>query len=358
MKIVFTVPDQTLAYDCRSCGSFCCQGKGFGLDLLAQEEKIVLEKAPLLKYFLLPHADGNYAEMESFEESCYFLDDDGLCAIQKDGGFEAKPFVCKFFPLNFFTLAGDRLIVDLHFMCPVSVSGSGTVIEHAKIAAKIGKVDPKIFRQFEIKDAEIARQVVENIESEAQDTKEIPSIRRDTFYRGLCEFLDHKEGLVDDPQIRGIFKVISLSLRVKLLVSRSGPLKITEYQQTADGFLKSLYLYAHILKGATDKPLQIKTVFDLFNKKWALFYFLSHLDDVPLFEINDKFDEKKLPAASESPLDKLFSTYVYQQTKGGFTKRTLRELAENKVMPKTLPEKLTFLQRLGNIVTNLKFERR
>jgi len=72
--------------------------------------------------------DGLYRLAHTDDEACVFLDDDGLCAIHKELGMEAKPAMCKQFPYNL-TDTPEGVVVSLDFACPTVVVDKGAPLE-------------------------------------------------------------------------------------------------------------------------------------------------------------------------------------------------------------------------------------
>jgi hypothetical protein len=73
-----------------------------------------------------PRDDGNYT-LGHIGDACVFLDDDDLCAIHKELGLEAKPFMCKQFP-NHVVSTPEGIIATLDFACPTVVADDGAPV--------------------------------------------------------------------------------------------------------------------------------------------------------------------------------------------------------------------------------------
>lgn len=140
MRIYLSFGDGDLGYNCAECGSACCRGKGFGAtrDELVQ----IARRHPSLAYFAAPASDSSVdlVSLVNLPRRCFFLRNDGLCAIHADQGRDIKPIVCKTFPANHYFVSGEILIVDLNFMCPIRLwrRGSGDYrITHKDILSDI-----------------------------------------------------------------------------------------------------------------------------------------------------------------------------------------------------------------------------
>ena len=86
-----------------------------------------------------PAGDGIY-KLNHIKDACVFLDDDNLCAIHKELGLEAKPFMCKHFP-NHVTSTPEGIIATLDFACPTVVADEGPPFQEqeAEIRTRIAE---------------------------------------------------------------------------------------------------------------------------------------------------------------------------------------------------------------------------
>lgn len=131
------IADPHTSFDCNSC-TRCCRHE---LDVMLDEDKVAgLEgfdwgaaypdmanqtlwrkvKRGRQEYLALTKRDDN---------ACVFLDADGLCRIQKQVGFEAKPRMCRQFPLisraHDEEGKGEAELVSVSFGCPSVQKGLG-----------------------------------------------------------------------------------------------------------------------------------------------------------------------------------------------------------------------------------------
>jgi lysine-N-methylase len=116
-------------WDCHQCGA-CCRGSVIPLSpeeverLKSQkwDEREDLRGTPVIvrqstqghKHRLAQRPDG----------SCVFLLPDGLCRIHKELGFEAKPLVCRMFPLQVVP-RDNAAYVTLRRACPSAAADKG-----------------------------------------------------------------------------------------------------------------------------------------------------------------------------------------------------------------------------------------
>ena len=92
-------------WDCHQCG-VCCRGSVVPLsaDDLARLEAQKWREQPDLKDTPVVVRESwlghEYRLAHRDDGSCVFLMPDGLCRIHKELGFDAKPLVCRMFPLQ------------------------------------------------------------------------------------------------------------------------------------------------------------------------------------------------------------------------------------------------------------------
>jgi len=116
MKIFILYFDGILKPDCRNCGKICCYGP-LKLEFTNEEKKydILNEVFPWLKHFMIPHKiNKNFLDrivIESRFSKCFFLDKDKYCKLQKEYGYDYKPFACRLAPHRFL-LYNDVCIVS------------------------------------------------------------------------------------------------------------------------------------------------------------------------------------------------------------------------------------------------------
>lgn len=130
---IVTLPGEE-RWDCHQCG-VCCRGSIVPLceeDLRKLREQQWEEHADYRgtkvtealgwggKQQLAKRADG----------SCVFLMDDGLCRIHKEFGFDAKPLVCRMFPLQIVPQE-KQAVLTIRRACPSAAADRGRLVtEH------------------------------------------------------------------------------------------------------------------------------------------------------------------------------------------------------------------------------------
>jgi lysine-N-methylase len=120
-------------WDCHQCG-VCCRGSLVPLsdDDLArlqaqgwQQHPDFRGQAIVVRQALVGHA---WRLAHRPDGSCVFLLPDGLCRIHKELGFDAKPLVCRMFPLQ--VIPRDKAaVLTLRRACPSAAADRGRPLE-------------------------------------------------------------------------------------------------------------------------------------------------------------------------------------------------------------------------------------
>ena len=135
--VYFTWPDRALSYTCAGCGA-CCKGLGIGIDAAAGQLVQLVARRPELAAFV--RRRGEAVTAFNPRDRCWFLEDDGLCRIERDDGRAAKPASCRLFPFNRVFHLGDTMIVDYNsVICPLHLGGADP-IAHADVLAEIESI--------------------------------------------------------------------------------------------------------------------------------------------------------------------------------------------------------------------------
>lgn len=102
-------------FECKKCGA-CCKDWSIHLDSRASKSlHKLLKNVSYTKEWHERKGKKNYLKMVNGR--CIFLEEDNLCYLHKNFGYERKPIVCKTFPRSFlFTPKGVFQIVT--FACP------------------------------------------------------------------------------------------------------------------------------------------------------------------------------------------------------------------------------------------------
>lgn len=77
---------------------------------------------------LMERTGDNQLRLSHIGDACIFLDDDNLCAIHKELGYDAKPRMCRQFPY-YPVDTPDGIVGTLDFACPAVVADKGAPVQ-------------------------------------------------------------------------------------------------------------------------------------------------------------------------------------------------------------------------------------
>lgn len=146
------------------------------------------------------HEGGGRQLAKRSDGSCVFLDDDGLCRIHKELGFEAKPLICRMFPLQLVPHEREA-VLTLRRACPSAAADKGREVAEqiadAKAYAKEGELVEEGTSAPPIKAGEPAewrrsRVVLEALRRLTGDGR-YPPIRRLVHGLELCRLLEQAQ---------------------------------------------------------------------------------------------------------------------------------------------------------------------
>ncbi len=199
-------------WDCHQCGA-CCRGSIVPLstDELArirsqkwedrpefQGSPVVVRESWLSSTFRLAHrSDG----------SCVFLLPDGMCRLHKELGYEAKPLVCRMFPLQIVPRENTAYLT-LRRACPSAAADTGRPLnDHLDAARQLareghlaeGPVAPPPIKPGEPRSWLVARRLLETFQRLLTDNR-YPPVRRLVHAAVLARLLmqARKRQLSDD----------------------------------------------------------------------------------------------------------------------------------------------------------------
>jgi len=146
-------PIMTIARDerwtCLGCGR-CCRGNIVPLhdDDLQRLKTQKWEEHPdfahqpfIIHQGLFPR---QYRLAQRNDGTCVFLNEDGLCRIHKEFGFNEKPLVCRMYPLQIVPLE-KTAVLTLRRSCPVAAAGDGaSLAEYLDEAHRYVRIRPKL----------------------------------------------------------------------------------------------------------------------------------------------------------------------------------------------------------------------
>ncbi len=120
-------------WDCHQCG-ICCRGSLVPLNdadvarLESQKwnEHPDYRDTPVMVRY--PSSKKRFRLAQRIDGSCVFLKDNGLCRIHSDLGYEAKPTICRVFPLQLIPRDGNAALT-IRRACPSSAADKGSPLK-------------------------------------------------------------------------------------------------------------------------------------------------------------------------------------------------------------------------------------
>jgi lysine-N-methylase len=211
-------------WDCHQCG-ICCRGSIVPLSdedlarLKSQkwEERDDLQGTPVITREAWLGRDYRLAHRP--DGSCVFLLPDGLCRIHKELGFDAKPLVCRMFPLQVVPRDGVAMLT-LRRACPSAAADKGRPIaEQLEFAKKLARersltdqvVAPPPLKPGEQRDWKAARRLLDTLHRQLADER-YPPVRRLVHALVLCRLLEQaKTKEMDDKRLGELIDVLESS---------------------------------------------------------------------------------------------------------------------------------------------------
>lgn len=189
-------------WDCHQCG-VCCRGSIVPLsaDDVARLKSQHWEQRPeykdtpvIVRESWLGH---DYRLAQRPDGSCVFLTSDGLCGIHKELGFDAKPLVCRMFPLQI--VPRDSVaFVTIRRACPSAAADKGRPVgeqlafarqlAHERHLADAAPHPPPI-KPGEHRDWRLARRLLETCQRLLTDER-YPPVRRLVHGLIFCRLLE------------------------------------------------------------------------------------------------------------------------------------------------------------------------
>jgi lysine-N-methylase len=151
-----TLPIKTLPiierWDCTGCGK-CCRGNIVPLDEddLRRLREQQWDKQPeyrgvrtIVRLGLRLFSRSRYRLAQRDDGRCVFLTDDGLCRIHQRFGFDAKPLICRMYPLQLVPM--DKTVhLTLRRSCPTAAADQGRELQaHLREARQFADERPRL----------------------------------------------------------------------------------------------------------------------------------------------------------------------------------------------------------------------
>lgn len=188
-------------WDCHQCGH-CCKGSVVPLSTTDVERLTAQhwEKTPefattpvMVRENLLGHT---HKLAQRPDGSCVFLLPDGRCHIHAQLGFDAKPLVCRMFPLQIVP-RDNSAVLTLRRACPSAASDLGRPLSEQLSFARELAAERKLAEQSplappikpgDLRPWKVARKVLEAVERLLTDER-YPPVRRLVHATVLCRLL-------------------------------------------------------------------------------------------------------------------------------------------------------------------------
>lgn len=176
-------------WDCHQCG-ICCRGSLVPLsdaDVARLKEQHWEQKPEYARTPVMVRSGllGGYRLAQRADGSCVFLNEQGLCRIHAELGFEAKPTICRTFPLQLVPHEKEA-VLTLRRACPSSAADRGRGIdEHLPFVREFVKegrlkaeaASPPQFKAGEYREWRTVRLVLSTFGRMLQD-EHYPPVRR------------------------------------------------------------------------------------------------------------------------------------------------------------------------------------
>ena len=243
-------------WDCHQCG-ICCRGS---IVPLSEEDLARLTSQKWLEREEYKHTPVVVREnwlghqhrlAQRSDGSCVFLTDEGLCRIHQEFGFDAKPLVCRMFPLQ--VVPRDNVAyLTIRRACPSAAADRGRpVAEHLEFGRELARerhlVDstpnPPPMKPGETREWRASKRVLESLERLLTDER-YPPVRRIVHSLIFCRLLEQARtrSLTDDRLIE-LLGVIEQNITGEvgdLFTDRQRPARaaLVLFRQTAAEFVR------------------------------------------------------------------------------------------------------------------------
>ena len=234
-------------WDCHQCG-ICCRGSIVPLDdgdvarLKSQKwnEHPDYRNTPVMVW----HASSKkrFRLAQRADGSCVFLSDKGLCRIHSDLGYEAKPTICRVFPLQLVPRDGNAALT-IRRACPSSAADKGSPLKdhlpfmqqsvrEGRLTTK--RVDPPSLKSGETREWKTVALALENA-SELLLDQRYPPVRRLVHTLQFASLLDKaKTRRMDDRKLTDLIRTL-----VEIVPEESKP--FFSDRQPPGGYAKLLF---------------------------------------------------------------------------------------------------------------------
>jgi lysine-N-methylase len=255
-----TLPIHTLPiierWDCHQCGA-CCRGSLVPLsdDDLARLKAQKWQQRDEFKHTPIIVRDGwlagGYRLAHRPDGSCVFLMPDGLCRIHKELGFDAKPLICRTFPLQIIP-RDNGAYLTLRRACPSAAADRGRpVADQLSFARELAReghlaetpADAPPIKPGEVRSWLVARRLLQTLGRLLTD-EHYPPVRRLVHSVVLTRLLSQaKTRPMTDQRLVELFEVLEQNVAAEAATffeDRRAPNMSARvlFRQTAADFLR------------------------------------------------------------------------------------------------------------------------
>jgi hypothetical protein len=340
--VYFTFADGAFGYHCGECGYRCCRGAGFGA---TQTELVQLTKHyPQLGMFVAPRRDPDHplVSLTNFSPRCFFLEDTGLCRIEREQGRELKPYICRTFPANQLVRSGVSLIVDMNFLCPLRpVRPGDAAVRHADVVADMHRsvevpmqhpsesealFPPALFtleaflRDLEPDDDLLGRLAIADVMAPRWDKEpRLPSAAFVAPHRAylaglrreMIALLGLEHALGPEPRFAREMMLMLPHLRLHLLRMRPADVPVEELLRQLGRRLLGISVYVELI-ASLGGEVTLGLVDQAFRQGQLFCELLSHADRVPILQPGDDNYQLTLYRTQEEAMQR-FLRFVHDE---------------------------------------------
>ena len=222
MSLPIVTLDTNEKWDCHQCG-ICCRGslvplsKADAQRLRSQQ----WEKHPGYEdvQIMVPHrgAESKLRLAHRPDGSCVFLKPDGLCFIHSMSGLEAKPTICRTFPMQLVP-QDKHAVLTYRRACPSAAADKGMEVkDRIPGIKKLVKADrlkadpivPPLLKSGEQRDWTTIRSVLESVDSLLRDER-YPPVRRVVHALRFARNIDKaKTRRMSDSDVRDLTQAVA-----------------------------------------------------------------------------------------------------------------------------------------------------
>jgi len=209
---------------------------------------------------------------------CAFLDDDGLCSMQKQFGHEFLPQTCQSFPFGFVSNERGELVAQMSQLCPAIRDGYGSLITVERLRDKLAQKGgaERMSKAMATRHGRILSQaqymrIVQRWIERIDDTRPPLDILLE-LYDWTKAFEDALPGTSEKPDDASVDEVIN----------RADATKLVRFQLSTSTSMEARVLRMYVLGGLSyptrvqqehrlDRPTFLQRLRSLWSKtKWAL----------------------------------------------------------------------------------------